>query len=84
MPPSHRSPRGPGAARLARSLAALQRLAMARPAPLAPDHPQPATAWEMATEARLSAIEQQISNQNRLLLLTLVSVVTDVVLGLAR
>ncbi len=46
--------------------------------------PVPESAWERATEIRLGKIEQQISNQNRLLLVTFVSILADVVLGLAR
>lgn len=87
MPRPQRTPRR-GERRLRRSLAALlasaRRTVDATPPPLPPDHPQPASPWEQATELRLAALEQQLANQNRLLLLTLVSVMTDVLLGLAR
>ncbi|MCC7361221.1 MAG: hypothetical protein IT317_17175 [Anaerolineales bacterium] len=46
--------------------------------------PPPGTAWERAAERRLGAIEKALSSQNRLLLLTLVSVAADVVLGLSQ
>ncbi len=46
--------------------------------------PPPESAWERATETRLGKIEQQISNQNRLLLVTFMSILADVVLGLTR
>ena len=64
--------------------AALRRLkALAQPPPNGP-WPPPQSAWERATEARLSQIETKLNNQNRLLLITLVSILADVVLGLAR
>lgn len=46
--------------------------------------PVPESAWERAAEARLGKIEQQLNSQNRLLLVTLVSILADVALGLAR
>lgn len=64
--------------------AALKRLARLS-APLPNGHwPPPQSAWERAAEARLGKIEQQLNNQNRLLLITFVSILADVVLGLAR
>jgi hypothetical protein len=57
----------------------------------APGRPPPGSAWEAVAEARLAlmeeqlaAIEKQMAGQNRLLLLTLVSIGADVVLGLTR
>jgi hypothetical protein len=46
--------------------------------------PLPGSAWERNTERRLSIIEKTLNNQNRLLLLTLVSVVADVVIGATK
>ena len=64
--------------------AALKRLArLGQPAPNG-HWPAPESAWERAAEARLSKIEQQLFNQNRLLLITLVTILADVALGLAR
>ena len=75
------SPRPNGAQALRE---ALRRLARTQPA-LANGHwPPPESDWERAAEARLSKIEQQLSNQNRLLLITFVSILADVLLGLAR
>ncbi len=63
--------------------AALARLASS--APEAPEgEPQPGSAWERSAERRLTTIEKQLSNQNRLLLLTLVSIVADVLIGAAK
>jgi hypothetical protein len=69
--------------------AALRRMAQSRLAKsyFAPPNghwPPPETAWERATEARLGKIEQQLFNQNRLLLVTFVSILADVALGLTR
>jgi hypothetical protein len=50
----------------------------------APESPLPASAWERQAEQRLGVIEKTLNNQNRLLLLTLVSVVADVVIGMAK
>jgi hypothetical protein len=63
--------------------AALKRLARLTP-PANGNWPPPETPWERAAEARLSKIEQQLFNQNRLLLITFVSILADVLLGLAR
>jgi hypothetical protein len=49
-----------------------------------PDLPQPHTGWEQQTESRLRAIEQQLANQNRLLLIAIVTVAGDIIFGLAR
>ncbi len=70
-----------------RALAAA--LARLRPAATegepAPDGgPQPGSAWERAAERRLSVIEKTLNNQNRLLLVTLVSVVADIVIGASK
>ncbi len=65
--------------------AALARLRQTAPAGDAPDgSPPPASAWERAAERRLGLIEKTLNNQNRLLLLTLVSVVADVVIGATK
>jgi hypothetical protein len=64
--------------------AALQRLARLGQPPANGHWPPPQSAWERAAETRLSHIEQQLNNQNRLLLITFVSILADVVLGLAR
>jgi hypothetical protein len=64
--------------------AALQRLRRLGQ-PLVNGHwPPPESPWERATEARLGKIEEQLNNQNRLLLITFVSIMADVVLGLTR
>jgi len=52
--------------------------------PPAPGRAQPHTGWEQQTENRLRAIEQQLANQNRLLLVAIVTLAGDIVLGLAR
>jgi hypothetical protein len=46
--------------------------------------PQPETEWERAAEARLRAIERQLTNQNRLLLFTCISIVADLVYGFTK
>jgi hypothetical protein len=77
--PRRSDPKGAQALRAA--LARLVRLY----APTPNGHwPPPETAWERAAETRLHKIEQQLSNQNRLLLVTFVSILADVVLGLTR
>ena len=65
---------------------ALRRLAN-QPPPATDSHliwPMPESAWERAAEARLSKIEQQLSNQNRLLLITFMSILADLALGFTR
>ena len=65
--------------------AALARWRTTAAAPEPPEtDPQPGSAWERAAERRLGSIEKALSNQNRLLLLTLVSVAADVVMGLQK
>ena len=64
--------------------AALQRLARLGQPPANGHWPPPQSPWERAAETRLSRIEQQLNNQNRLLLITFVSILADVVLGLTR
>jgi hypothetical protein len=56
-----------------------------------PDRPLPGSEWEALAEARLTALEaqlagmeKQMAGQNRLLLLTLVSIVADVLLTATR
>jgi hypothetical protein len=77
------SPRRPD--RYDRLAANVRRLAAeVRRAQPAPPGQQPQTAWEQQTESRLRAIEQQLANQNRLLLVAIVTVTGDIVLGLTR
>ena len=40
---------------------------------------EPRSAWERAAEARLGRIEQKLTNQNRLLLLTVISIAADMI-----
>ena len=40
--------------------------------------PEPTTEWEKRADDRLRAIEKQLNNQNRLLMLTLVSIFAEV------
>ena len=68
-----------GASRLKASAARLSRVLRAQaPAP-GPDDPQPLTDWEQHTDERLRAVERQLANQNRLLLLTLVTIAADLI-----
>lgn len=66
--------------------AALRRVARERPRAVPPesDRPAPESDWERMAEKRLHKIERQLANQNRLLLVTFVSILADVMLGLAR
>lgn len=43
-----------------------------------PGDPEPSSEWERRAEDRLRAIEKQLNNQNRLLMLTLVSIFAEV------
>ena len=43
-----------------------------------PGEPEPATEWEKRADDRLRAIEKQLNNQNRLLMLTLASIFAEV------
>ena len=61
------------ARRLARTLRA--RAAAGEPRP---GDPEPASEWEKRADDRLRAIEKQLNNQNRLLMLTLVSIFAEV------
>jgi hypothetical protein len=73
----------PGARRLRAALARLY--ASGRPPlPGLPLRPVPESEWEHAAEARLGRIEQQLANQNRLLLFTIISIVADLIFGFAR
>ena len=94
--PRHRESRlaGPGEQRL-RSLLARLRAARISASPMGarpmggqesrpPIGPRPESEWEHATEFRLGRIEQQLNNQNRLLLFTLISIVADVLIGFTR
>lgn len=80
--PSRPPPLRPGEAGLRRALRRLARrlrelpARAGRPAPPLPG-PTPETDWEHAAEERLRRIEQQLNNQNRLLLFTLVSIAAD-------
>jgi hypothetical protein len=70
-----------------RRLSAEVRRAQAnRPAASPPTRhrPQPHTDWEQQTEGRLRAIEQQLANQNRLLLVAILTLAGDIALGLTR
>jgi|GEM_PF-3838675 len=87
----HRPTRAPKPTAPAKPAGGLRALAaaLARLRPSAPDDapdaaPQPGSAWERGAERRLTVIEKQLSNQNRLLLLTLVSIVADVLIGAAK
>ncbi len=71
--------------RSARALAEAGQSARRHLAPRPPiDPPEPASDWERHTDERLSAIERTVTNQNRLLLLTLVSIVGDTVYSMVR
>ena len=71
----------PGATKLRR---ALRRLRSALSAPSQPPaHAQPTSAWERGTDQRLADIEHTLHNQNRLLLISLVTVALDLVLKIA-
>ncbi len=61
-----------------------ERLRAAPPKGSDSSRPAPESDWERAAEKRLGKIERQLSTQNRLLLVTFVSILADVVLGLAR
>ena len=66
------------ARRLARALRA--RAATGGPRP---GDPEPASEWEKRADDRLRAIEKQLNNQNRLLMLTLVSIFAEVAFKIA-
>jgi hypothetical protein len=86
MSPRRRhNPAKPGA-RYHRLAAAVRRLTaeVRAPHPRDPRHTQPHTDWEQQTESRLRAIEQQLANQNRLLVIAIVTLAGDILLGLTR
>jgi hypothetical protein len=83
--------RAPGSQRLRQALRRLAhathtRAAAPPPAPATPPPaaPAPESDWERAAEARLGRIERQLGSQNRLLLVTAVSIAADLLLGLAQ
>lgn len=54
--------------------------------PLAPPigAPLPHSPWQIAIEQRLLAIEQRINSQNRLILLAILTALTDIILRLLK
>lgn len=85
---------GSGERRLRQAIRRLARAARALPGRVAGgaslahrpvlESAEPATDWERATDERLAAIERTITNQNRLLLLTFVSIVGDALYSVAK
>jgi hypothetical protein len=63
-----------GAERLRQSLRRVGRALRARP-----PQPEPDTSWEQQAEQRLRAIEQQLASQNRLLLITIITIVGETI-----
>ncbi len=77
--------RRPGELQLRQAVRRLSQSARQHLAPRPPiDPPEPGSDWERHTDERLSAIERTVTNQNRLLLLTLVSIVGDTVYSMVR
>jgi hypothetical protein len=74
---------GTGADRLKSSTRRLARLLRAQVPPPSLDAAQPLTEWDQRTDERLQALEQQLANQNRLLLLTFVSIAADLIAKVA-
>jgi hypothetical protein len=72
----HLKPRD-GAERLRQSLRRIGRALRARPRELDPAGARPSTGWEQQAEQRLRAIEQQLASQNRLLLITIITIVGE-------
>ena len=70
-----------GAERLRQSLRRVGRAlrARARPRELDPAGARPHTSWEQQAEQRLRAIEQQLASQNRLLLITIITIVGETI-----
>ena len=68
-----------GAERLRQSLRRVGRALRARPQEPDPAGAQPHTSWEQQAEQRLRAIEQQLASQNRLLLITIVTIVGETI-----
>ena len=70
-----------GAERLRQSLRRVGRALRARPPQPQPDPAgaQPHTNWEQQAEQRLRAIEQQLASQNRLLLITIITIVGETI-----
>jgi len=68
-----------GAERLRQSLRRVGRALRARPRELDPAGARPNTGWEQQAEQRLRAIEQQLASQNRLLLITIITIVGETI-----
>jgi hypothetical protein len=68
-----------GAERLRQSLRRVGRALRARPPEIDPAGAQPHTSWEQQAEQRLRAIEQQLASQNRLLLITIITIVGETI-----
>lgn len=68
-----------GADHLKASLRNFRRFIKAQPRLQTPDDPQPSTDWEHQAERRLAGIEQKLANQNRLLLLTVITIIGETV-----
>lgn len=79
------SPRPSATARLNAAARRLGRAVRARVTRVGPrlGEPEPASEWERRADERLRAIERQLSNQNRLLLLTVVSIFAEAAYKLA-
>jgi len=69
-----------GAAHLKAALARLLRRTDNRLVPL----PTPPDPWSHNVEARLTLMEQKFNGQNRLLIMTIISVAADLLLGLTQ
>ena len=70
--------RGQGGHRLKQALARLARAFAPLPAP-GLDQPRPESDWGAVIELRLTRVEQKINDQNRLLLLTLISIALELI-----
>ena len=70
-----------GAERLRQSLRRVSRVLRTRPPQPEPDPggARPHTSWEQQAEQRLRAIEQQLASQNRLLLITIITIVGETI-----
>jgi len=77
------SPKLTGGQRLKGSARRFVRLVRAQVPQPSPDDPQPLTAWDQHTDDRLHAVEQQLANHNRLLLLTFVTLAADLIAKIA-
>lgn len=68
-----------GADHLRASIKQFRRFIQAQPRQQMPDDPQPGTQWEQQTDERLASIEQKLADQNRLLLIGVVTIVGEIV-----